>query len=239
MNLNIESFSEWDSLMDRIMPNNIYDDVEQLMTDMATVKEQLETCLPDTSDDLTLLDLNAQIGKIIVGYGNHCTNKPTSVNGYFINIPHSTMPDLYGKQIWFTRATNEIFIRNLENGTFGEWIALNSDTGWIDLPLADGITAYNTVNKPQYRKIGSQVFLRGSVKGIIERNTIISTLPEGFRPTIAHPYVQNTSLGAGNIAIESRMVINSNGELRVEAISEGGAFGAERWFPIGTTFLVD
>lgn len=114
-----------------------------------------------------------------------------------------------------------------------------SDSGWKTLPLADGIVAYNEANTPQYRKIGSLVVIRGTVKGVEDRNTVIGTLPEGFRPNKANPFVQNTSLGTGNYATQTRATVTTTGDIKLEAISDNAVFGASKWFPIATMFLVN
>jgi hypothetical protein len=118
-------------------------------------------------------------------------------------------------------------------------LGLVTDSGWITLPLAEGITAYNEANVPEYRKVGKIVFLRGTVKGITARNTVIGTLPEGYRPNKAHPYVQNTSLGAGNFATQTRLTVTTTGDVKLEAISDNAVFDASKWFPIATSFLID
>ena len=123
--------------------------------------------------------------------------------------------------------------------TVEELINAQEDTGWITLPLASGITAYNEANTPQYRKIGNLVVIRGTVKGVIARNTVIGTLPEGFRPNKANPYVQNTSLATGNYATQTRLTVTTTGDVKLEAISDNAVFGADKWFPIATMYLVD
>lgn len=129
-------------------------------------------------------------------------------------------------------------IVNLEE-TVEELINAQEDTGWITLPLASGITAYNEANTPQYRKIGKLVVIRGTVKGVTGRNTVIGTLTEGFRPTKANPYVQNTSLGSGNFATQTRLTVTTTGDVKLEAISDNAVFGADKWFPIATMYLVN
>lgn len=117
--------------------------------------------------------------------------------------------------------------------------AATADSGWLTLPLSEGIIAYNEANIPQYRKIGKLVIIRGTVKGITARNTVIGNLPVGYRPTKANPYVQNTSLGSGNVATQTRVTVTTTGDIKLEAISSDAVFGAEKWFPIATMFLID
>lgn len=123
--------------------------------------------------------------------------------------------------------------------TVEELIAAETDSGWITLPLASGITAYNEANTPQYRKIGKLVVIRGTVKGVTARNTVIGTLPTGYRPNKANPYVQNTSLGTGNFATQTRLTVTTTGDVKLEAISDNAVFGSDKWFPIATMYLVD
>lgn len=110
-----------------------------------------------------------------------------------------------------------------------------TDTGWLTLPLAQGISGYGN-SVPQYRKIGNIVFIRGAVQNVLERNTVIGTLPEGFRPTVSHSYIQNTSMRTGNVGMNARLAIRSNGEILIETISDGASYGEDKWFPLHTDF---
>lgn len=100
-----------------------------------------------------------------------------------------------------------------------------TDTGWVTLPLADGIQAYG--GAPQYRRIGKIVSIRGAVKNVLAAGPL-ATLPEGCRPTYSVSYVQNTS-----------MLVGADGKIQVQAISDGAAFAADKWFPIHCTFMID
>lgn len=116
---------------------------------------------------------------------------------------------------------------------------VGTDTGWIDLPLDSGIQAYNSGQTPKYRKVGKIVFLRGAVTNVANRDTTIATLPVGFRPaSISYPYVQNTSIRTGNFAMFSRLIVGTDGRIRLEAISDGAAFG-NKWFPITCNFVIE
>ena len=112
-----------------------------------------------------------------------------------------------------------------------------TDTGWNALPLADGIQAYGG-SVPQYRRIGKVVSIRGAVKNVLAAGPL-ATLPEGCRPTYSVPYVQNTSMRSTTCAMYARMHVGSNGVIQVQAISDGAAFAADKWFPIHCTFMID
>lgn len=111
-----------------------------------------------------------------------------------------------------------------------------TDTGWNTLPLADGIQAYG--GAPQYRRIGKVVSIRGAVKNVLATG-VLATLPEGCRPTYSVSYVQNTSMRSSTCAMFARMLVGADGKIQVQAISDGAAFAADKWFPIHCTFLID
>lgn len=110
-------------LFNGAVPASIYDDVDALQSKVAELEAAIMQggFLSSASENLNDKDLNACVGRIIIGYGNNCLNKPTGANGYLINIPHNSRGDLFNKQIWFCRPANAIYFRNMDNGTFGEW----------------------------------------------------------------------------------------------------------------------
>jgi hypothetical protein len=107
--------------------SNIYDDVALLQEQMNDVLSELPYKLGSSTTDITDDDLNLLIDEVIFGYGNGCTNKPYGTgNGYFINIPHSTMAN-YNKQYWIERSNNRIWTRYQENGTFSDWVMIGGE----------------------------------------------------------------------------------------------------------------
>lgn len=216
--------------------NTIFERLDLMESEINAIKTNF---LSKESTDINYKDLNECIGKVIFAYGNGCTNKPTTSNGYLINLPHDSKPTLYNKQIWFSRSSNEIWVRNLENGVWNAWQPVRYDSGWVDLPLASNVEAYGEQSRPQYRKVGKIVYLRGAVKNITQGQTVAGTLPEGFRPSMTVPFVQNTSMLTGSVATTARWKVAANGEITVESVSSGASFGAGKWFPINNSFLID
>ena len=147
----------------------IYDDVENLKVQMAQVQSDLEN-LPDdflakNTINLTDKDLNTYIGKIYVGYGNGCVNKPSGTsNGYFINIPHCTQAALYNKQYYIERTNNRIWTRMQENGTFSDWVMIG---GKEMVTGSSKITNETFDGKPVYcRTVNTGHLLNDAVKEI-------------------------------------------------------------------------
>lgn len=102
----------------------------------------------------------------------------------------------------------------------GQWKTLfngistfSTDTGWIDLPLQNGWTNYGGQwETAQYRRVNGIVYLKGLIKpGTTTTQTVIATLPAGFRPKDdSHIDMANSADTMGRINIWS-----STGEIRV------------------------
>lgn len=58
-----------------------------------------------------------------------------------------------------------------------------ADSDWLDLILNTGWSFQYETDKPQYRKIGNVVYLRGLLDATTSAGTTIGELPEGYRPT--------------------------------------------------------
>jgi hypothetical protein len=138
---------------------------------------------------------------------------------------------------WFyvtTSVTPKAYYRS-GSGTGGAnawspWVqVVGDDTGWIDVTFDTdwinyGEPAYRRV---QYRKIGSQVSIRGLAKSNVARTTgvPIFTLPVGFRPLYAEIFsgVGNLNLvtGAASTGTAHTHTANYGIPLRVDVLATG------------------
>ena len=108
-----------------------------------------------------------------------------------------------------------------------------TDTGWSDLPLNTGISAYNAEQTPRYRKIGKVVYLSGVFKGVTANNTIVGTLPEGFRPSKKIMFcIPSVSQCMSRISITSDGIITHE-RATVEPLN------ASNWHSIACNFTID
>ncbi|NFL57813.1 hypothetical protein FDB60_01840 [Clostridium botulinum] len=110
-------------------------------------------------------------------------------------------------------------------------LATVDDTGWIDLPLASGITVDGNIT-PQYRRVNNQVFICGSILGVDSSAKTVAILPVGFRPSRANYYVGFTT-GTYTNAIR----IDSNGNIIVQSNSSG-TYDPTRFATLGTNFII-
>ena len=150
-----------------------------------------------------------------------CSDTAPDGNGYgtMIIIKYSTTRIIlfYQSKDGFLYNTTA----NLANSVteyINSWDILNtSDSGFLDLPLANGVSNYASYDTAKYRKSNKTVKLTGRVTGLTGTNGTIGTLPSGFRP------IQNsmfTTLTNGvkllNVMVGSNGVIEFNAKEPIE-----------------------
>lgn len=110
-----------------------------------------------------------------------------------------------------------------------------NDTGWITLPLLNGVQPFLDEFPPQYRRIGNMVHIRGRVQNVTQETLYIANLPEGFRPVDYSP----RWLAPCNSTIYVRLYLNAGtGNIVSEAMSDG-TYPADRWIYLNYSFLID
>ena len=122
---------------------------------------------------------------------------------------------------------------------------LVSDSGWQNLPLTDGITAYSDEEIPQYKvcTIGdtTEVSIRGAVIGVTDNRVVVAELPIEKSLSQQHVYVQPTSLKENvdgeKIAQFIRIAINKDKQIEIQNFSfpKENITGND-WCPLNTSF---
>lgn len=232
---------------------NIYDDVELLQNQVAALQSTV-TLLNSRLTDVEALDgqmliegtdLNdLECGRYIiptVAIAQSLLNAPTSATS-FTGIVEVYCGGSTGQKIQkytICRKDEKLYFeRCYYTNAWGSWKVFDAtDTGWQNLTLTSGIVSYADTQVPQYRKVGSTVFIRGAVKNVLALG-ILATLPAGYRPTTTITFIQSTSLRTGGFPMFARYTINAAGEIKLEAISDGASFGDSKWFPISTCFEI-
>lgn len=217
---------------------NIYDDVDTLKSQMETVLNQLSKVYPIAlTEGADIYELPE--GHYYIPNATICAtllNKPTTrtATGFVTVI---SAGDAGQKVVEYTicdRTTVVSYYAAYYTEVWGNWIEINStDSGWLDLPLATGIAAYNEPQKPRYRKIGKTVFLTGVLKGVTASDVTIATLPSGYRPSkrvIIPIACVGQMIGKISIDTDGSIVLNRT---TVEPVI------AENWHSIACNFNVD
>lgn len=162
-------------------------------------------------------------------------NKPTT-STHTARVKVLTMGDSGQKTIYYipcSKTNNCYYVQAYYSGGWGDWITTAlTDSGWLDLPLSTGITAYSDAQKPRYRKIGNEVFLSGVYRGVTGENVTIATLPSGYRPS-KKIIIACASVGQ----IFSKVSIETNGEIILNRASIEPLI-SENWHSIACSFTV-
>ena len=120
-----------------------------------------------------------------------------------------------------------------------EWINHTKDTGWKDIPLQSGVSAGTIGERPQYRKVGNRVDIKGSYSFTKSTtNDLIGVLPEGFRPT-GYIYML-CPVGGVNVM---RVFVQASGNIYAEwiynIVNSNQFAGKVNWCDINASFYVD
>nr|DAY09086.1 MAG TPA: protein of unknown function DUF859 [Caudoviricetes sp.] len=128
--------------------------------------------------------------------------------------------DEYLCQNAIQKKSGRMFTRTRHNGNWTPWVeyAIVSDlsaTTWQNLPLQNGWAHHQQYNNVQFSKtFDDVVYFRGSAnKGKIAYDTVIGTLPVGFRPTqTIYVMALNNSYALAVLGIHSNgnIVVKSN-----------------------------
>lgn len=123
---------------------------------------------------------------------------------------------------------------------------LNS-TGWVDIVLSENVEKYNNNETPQYKILSfngeETVYIRGSVKGITERNTIIGNIPLSRNLDQKHTFTQVCTLKRNEkdelYTPINRWEVTLNGDIELVLLNipPSDIKGTE-WCPISTNFTL-
>ena len=216
---------------------SIYDDVEQLQQQVAALQNRLNAVTLTTGADIFELPVgdyiipNATVAESLL-------NKPTLAGNSTGFVSVVSGGDLGQKTVFYKTCSKNTVVHYecaFHSGSWGIWRSVHEvDSGWIDLPLASGISAHSANNFPcEYRKIGNTVYVRGCVTGFSEIEKVVATLPEGFRPTNSF-YIQRATNGGKTDTFNVR----ANGN--IERVSTTlPTLAADNYHFIDVTFLAD
>ena len=131
-----------------------------------------------------------------------------SVYGQYTEVPSGARQWIYQD---FHTISGDIYHRCSINGgsltpdNWTPWEKYVKDVQWIDCSLNSGVSpstnGFGGYEKPQYKKVGNRVYIRGGVKFTIGESWAVLLcfrVPEGYRPPNNHYYL--AALGGKNIA---------------------------------------
>ena len=103
----------------------------------------------------------------------------------------------------------------IKNFKTGKYLA-EIDSSFQNLSLASGITVGSVTQQAKYKKTGGIVSVVGDISGVTKKNTVVATLPVGYRPSY-----QIYLLGTCSGQRFCRWFIPTNGNIILEWVSDG------------------
>ena len=110
-----------------------------------------------------------------------------------------------------------------------------NDSGWANLTLENGATAYNSSNRPGVRSIGGKIHLRGAFKGVTTLGSVICTLPVAYRPSMDHIFTTAATSGTTVQNTVVMQILSSTGQIKLMASS--GSLSSSAMISLATHFL--
>lgn len=112
-------------------------------------------------------------------------------------------------------------------------------TDWAKLPLKSGVGAATLGRKtPQYKKIGNQVFIRGTANvKPSENGIVIATVPSGFEPN-AQEYFRQYAEGTR----VAQLLVKPSGEIKLDwvaNISDGKKYTESLNIQLNMSYFID
>ena len=224
----------------------IYEDVAALQTQMTEVMSSITNIENELNDsNVTVLEANNDLDTLGIGayiipnstVASSLLNKPNGVNtstGYIKVVAGGNDGQLMMYYYTCKKTDATYYYRAYYQGTWGDWNAISViDTGWNDITLNTGISAYSESQKPRYRRIGKEVFLTGVFTGVTSANVLIGTLPTDCRPS-KKMLIPIASVGQ----IISRMTVDVDGTIMYNR-STIEPIVAENYHSLACTFCVD
>lgn len=214
--------------------SEIYDNVQLLMTQMATLYPQTLT----ENTDLNSLD----VGTYIVPTEEIAAtllNKPSVVNSTAYVTVLSGGSDGQLIMIYYvcSKYYPAYYQRAFYQNAWGNWVTIDIvNTEWLDLPLANGIGKHNANTFPcRYRRIGKKVYVQGCVNGFSDVEKVVAILPSGYRPSTDFYSLQATQ--GGNV---DTFNVRTNGEIkRMATTMPTSSLSNTNYHFINFEFLID
>ncbi len=140
--------------------------------------------------------------------------------------------------------SSQIFVKRFYQ-TWSDWeLVTSTDTGWIDIPLLNGVVPWNTEQKPKYKllSIGSTkiLALKGAVTNVEKFGVVLGTLPTNVSNLIDQS-LQYTKPAATKLDIfpTNRLAVGKDGNIYFYGSSIDVRYiTASDWLPINETFVL-
>lgn len=175
-----------------------------------------------TSRDGKSLKYSGDLNNLRIVGGYHAygvQHNPTGTNNYgYVSVITHSSDNGYCVQFYVPFNSDQLFMRRCDSNRWSDWIRVvttGADTGWKNANLQNGWQHRTEYGAVQFSKsVDGIVHFKGVARGgNTSKETMILTLPEGYRPaTQCYVFAMNDSFEAAalSIAEDGRVIIKKN-----------------------------
>lgn len=117
------------------------------------------------------------------------------------------------------KGTHQVYERHYYQSTWGDWVLVHSDTGWVDLELQSGISVGSECGYLRGRLKNNVLYIQGDVLGISANWKYFAHVPASILPSGIGS--SNRLAGIYNMSYLCGLNLMSNGQLYVSSNGAG------------------
>lgn len=203
--------------------------------------------ITDFSTDINFDDVE-QLKSLPNGirYVTKTSNLPSNITSNFGWVIKLSRSDIQMFSIYFQPYNSNQIIQKTFYGSLSNWRYISgnqTDTGWLPLPLINGVSQAGTVNQPKYRFVSisdtNMLFIRGAISNVSSKTITFTKLPTNISQKISS-YAEYSKVKINSILNTSaiyNITMTSSGELKITFDPNSTAEPDEPYYIDGTITL--
>lgn len=181
--------------------------------------------ITDFSTDINFDDVE-QLKSLPNGirYVTKTSNLPSNITSNFGWVIKLSRSDIQMFSIYFQPYNSNQIIQKTFYGSLSNWRYISgnqTDTGWLPLPLINGVSQAGTVNQPKYRFVSisdtNMLFIRGAISNVSSKTITFTKLPTNISQKISS-YAEYSKVNINsylNTSAIYNITVTSSGELKI------------------------
>ncbi|MBE7332529.1 phage baseplate upper protein [Staphylococcus haemolyticus] len=159
-----------------------------------------------------------------IRYVTKTSNLPSNITSNFGWVIKLSRSDIQMFSIYFQPYNSNQIIQKTFYGSLSNWRYISgnqTDTGWLPLPLINGVSQAGTVNQPKYRFVSisdtNMLFIRGAISNVSSKTITFTKLPTNISRKISS-YAEYSKVNINsylNTSAIYNITVTSSGELKI------------------------
>lgn len=157
-------------------------------------------------------------------YVTKTSNLPSDITSNFGWVVKLSRSDFQMFSIYFQPYNSNQIIQKTFYNNLSDWRYISgnqTDTGWLNLPLINGVSQAGTANQPKYRFVSingtNMLFIRGAISNVSSKTITFTKLPTNISQKISS-YAEYSKVNINsylNTSAIYNITVTSSGELKI------------------------